>query len=295
MSGREAPAWLAAFQERFSAMLRTPLDRGTGTLRARIDRYDPALVGEISPEARAPGEGLAVYNRQYWFRLFGALQSEHRLACALAGAWAFNDLAARFLAAHPPRGHDLGRAADGLAAWVKRDADQPRPRDLDEPPLPPRALAEAVDIDAAYRALFWADERAGLDEAALGSLDARALATSRLVPSDRFVVVVESWALLALRARLPAAPVTRAVPLPDPVAGGPRPVALHRAAGETRALPLDPLQARLLALLCAGPVGEALARLELECPPARVDRLAADVRRWLADSLRLGFWRALDR
>jgi hypothetical protein len=295
MRGREAPAWLAAFQERFSAMLRTPLDRGTGTLRARIDRYDPAIVGEISREARAPGEGLAVYNRQYWFRLLGALQSEHRLACALAGAWAFNDLAARFLAAHPPQGHDLGRAADGFAAWVKRDVDHPRPRGAGQPDLPARALTEAVDIDAAYRALFWADERAGLDEAALASLDASALATSRLVASERFVVITESWELLALRAGLSAAPVERAVPLPAPVAGGPRPVALHRAAGETRALPLDPLQARLLALLGAGPVGEALARLEAECPPARADRLAGDVRRWLADSVRLGFWRALDR
>ena len=38
---RAAPAWLADFQARFGDVVRTPLDRATGTLTATPERYDP--------------------------------------------------------------------------------------------------------------------------------------------------------------------------------------------------------------------------------------------------------------
>ena len=60
-------------------MLRTPLSRSTGTLRAETSAYPEALLAQAKPGRQlSQAERLAVYNRQYWFRLFTLLQSRRR-------------------------------------------------------------------------------------------------------------------------------------------------------------------------------------------------------------------------
>src|SRR5262249_13076605 len=110
---REAPHWLADLQARFGSVLRTPLDRSTGRLRASEESYPGAAVADV-----VDGRGLAVYNRQYWFRLLNALSTAYPITAALLGHWKFNDYAARFLSEHPPRSWDLDRAADGFHEWM---------------------------------------------------------------------------------------------------------------------------------------------------------------------------------
>ena len=44
MSWPASPAWLLELQARFGAMLRTPLDRSSGELRAETAAYDAALT-----------------------------------------------------------------------------------------------------------------------------------------------------------------------------------------------------------------------------------------------------------
>ena len=115
----DAPPWLAAFQARFSAVLCAPLDRSTGTLRERAADYPADACGDALATGRqSAAERLAVYNRQYWFRLFSVLQHEYRLTARLLGAWHFNELAGRFLEANPPRHPDLGCAADGFVTFL---------------------------------------------------------------------------------------------------------------------------------------------------------------------------------
>jgi hypothetical protein len=104
VSAHEVPPWLADFQARFGDTLRTPLDRTSGTLTATPATYDAALVAEVGSER------LAVYNRQYWLRLFGVLHDAFPLTARLVGYWAFNEHAGAYLAAQPPRGPPRRRA-----------------------------------------------------------------------------------------------------------------------------------------------------------------------------------------
>ncbi len=276
-----AIARLEVLQRGFGQALRTPLDRATGTLRARAELYTPELCAAIVGDAHAR---LAVYNRQYWFRLFGVMQQAYRLATALLGAWEFNSLAARFLLAHPPVGHDLGRAVEGFAPFVAADAAAAAlERDRG---LPPRALIDAIGIDDAFRAVFSAPEQPALR---LGPADAARLPRARLRESPAFALVEEGCPLIELRRELAAAVPEQAVTAPAPHVGGRRAWAICRGPGGQRVLPLDAAHALLVRLLRTYPVADAVARLEVAAAGQPLD-----VERWFAEGLQLGFWSRLE-
>ncbi len=288
MSHRHGPAWLAEFQRQFGAALRTPLDRATGTLQATPAAYPAPACAAIAPAASAR-DRLAVYNRQYWFRLFGAFQHEFPLVTALTGAWAMNGLAARFLDAHPPRQRDLARVADGFERFLEGEvgaaglATAPG-----EPRIPRDALAQAAAIDQAFRAVFAAPAAAPF---ALTAAAGAGLAMARLRSSPAHALVDEDRALVALRQQASGAPGPRPAPLP-PAPAVRQTWLVARTGRELRVEPIAPLQARLWRLLAAWPVGEALALLEREA--VDVPDLAAAAQRWLADGVRLGLWTGLD-
>lgn len=318
MSAPPVPPWLADLQRGFGAVLRAPLDRSSGALRAVPAGYDAATVERIGGDAPAR---LAVYNRQYWFRLFNVLQGEMPLVTALAGAWTFNELAGRFLLDHPPRGVDLASAADGFDGFLEAHAPPEGivPDGLSSR-LPRAALVQAASVDQAFRRALSAPEEASFRPS---PADAARLGRCRLVPSRALSVVDEGWPLLELRRDLSHAgppkmgPASRASALPAPHAGGPRSWALFRArgpapgppgaasakerggageaiAGSPRAVPLHPLQAALLRHLRAHPVGAALALLEAESAGVDTAALASRVRQWLAEGMDLGFWTGLE-
>jgi hypothetical protein len=284
-----APDWLAELQRSFGAVLRTELDRSSGVLRARPARYDAAACRAVRPSpGRGAAERLAVYNRQYWFRLFGALQAEYRLTTALMGPWALNGFASDFLATEPPRGHDLARAADGFAAYLEAAIPAggvaPAPG---APEVPRGALLQAAAIDEAFRAVIGAPSQPPFRPAAD---DAARLPQSRLVPSAAVALVDEDWALVALHRTLgPSPPKT---PLPARHART-QAHAICRADAGHRVVPLAPTQARLLRLLRDHPVAEALAIVETEAASDERPLLAKEVQRWLAESVKLGFWTGL--
>ncbi|MCX5741375.1 MAG: putative DNA-binding domain-containing protein, partial [Proteobacteria bacterium] len=264
---RRGTARLAELQRQFGEMLRAPLDRSSGTLRAIPDRYDPALRAAVVGDG---GARLAVYHRQYWFRLFGVLQQAYRLATALLGPWAFNDLAARFLVAHPPSGHDLGRVVDGFEAFVAGDA-------ITRSTVPREALIEAVRIDDAFRAVFAAPDAAPV---VLTPADAARLLGARLRSAPAFALIDETWPLIALRDALPITPSERVVALPPPHDQGRRTWAICRGADGQRVLPLSAAHAALLRLLEMYPLGEALARLERDLEPAVAAGVLVEAQRW---------------
>jgi len=55
---------------------------------------------------------------------------------------------------------------------------------------------------------------------------------------------------------------------------------------------LEPREAELVDLLCNHPVRDALARLESACGEAEIEELPANTQRWLARSVKFGFWMA---
>jgi hypothetical protein len=275
-------------------MLRTPLDPSSGTWEATTARYDATILASARPGPTTPAaERLAVYNRQYWFRLFGVLQSEHPLTTAVVGAWSFNALATGFLLAQPPRGKDLGDVAIGFAEHLEATLP-PGPLRLSPSTrtVPRAAVVQAASIDAAFRSVFIAPPEPVLR---LSPAEAASLHAARLQPSAAFRMIEEAWPLVALRRELGSRTSTSPCSLPEPHPHGAQRWAVCRAPGGERVLALEPVQARLLQLLCEHPVGRALAILEAEHAAVDAGALARDVQRWLAQSMSLGLWRGLAR
>ena len=287
----EAPAWLADFQARFGAMLRTPLDRSSGTLRATPVQYDRTLRGETLPNARASAdERLAVYNRQYWFRLFGLFQSAFPLSSRLIGHWEFNDYVARFIGANAPQGYLIDRAIDGFALFFARSW-RSIPGGARRPPhlVPRRALIEAIRIDAAFRGVFYAPQVTPFRPDAA---QAATLLESRLALSPAAAIFSEHWPLVELREKHANDEGAPRLALP-PALAVPQRWALVRRPGGTAQLKLDPREGELLWLLLRYPIAGALGRLEARCSGAERESLPERARFWLARSVELGFWSGL--
>lgn len=276
MSG--APPWLEAFQADFGALIRTPLDRATGTLRATPEVYAPSVQAET-----VGTEGLAVYNRQYWFRLFTAIQTSYPLTTRLLGAWELNGKAMAFLRDHPPTGWDLEAAGQGFDAWLA----QALPAELDRPR---GAVLEAARVDAAWSRVLRAP---AVQPWAPSAADAPRLLDARLLLSPAAALVEERWPLVSLRASLfrdPGAEVAL-----GPPHAAPRIWVVSRRSGGVLTTPLEPRQGELYALLREGPVGEALAILERSCPEEERAALPEQTRRWLASGVALGLWSGLEQ
>lgn len=282
MSAREMPTWLAELQAQLGAVLREPLDRSSGTLRAATERYPDDAVREVVDASNADARArLAVYNRQYWFRLFGVLQTVFPLTARLLGHWDFNDHAAQFLRAEAPRTWSLDDVPRGFERFLERSLAAHPARE---------ALLEAAHIDALWRAVFLAPDCAPLRPRAE---DAARLPELRLALAPSVAVLVERWPLLELKGRLGELRGESALALPARLAT-PRWYALVREDAGIRRLPLEPREGELLTLLQQHTVGEALAQLEARVPPDERVSLPASTQRWLARSVTAGFWAAAD-
>ncbi|MFT3925860.1 MAG: DNA-binding domain-containing protein [Myxococcales bacterium] len=289
-SAPETQRWLAELQARFSQVLRRPLQRGEGRLRADPEDYPLAGVEPLAdgPELGAR-ERIAAYQRQYWFRLLDVLQREYPLTAHLLGLWTFNDYAARFLALHPPRHFDIHAAGDGFDGFMARaltEAEVPLPGGTS---LASRALLEAVRIDQAFREVIRAPLEAGF---AFTNEHARLLPSARLVPADNWALVSESWPLVALRDSVLARSQDAAVPLP-PSHDRETHWLISTAARGILATPLPTLRAKLLQELRARPLESALGVLEQAASAAERTELLAHASAWLSDSVQRGLWKGL--
>ena len=281
MTDRVTPAWLAEFQASFGAMLRTPLDRSRGTLRPCPEEYPRELA------LIAGAERLAVYNRQYWFRLFGILAGAFPLTARLLGHWRFNGHAARFLVEHPPRDWSIDRVPEGFATFL---ATTTSAADVRELRLEHPALIEAARIDDGWRVAHYASLPPTWR---LTPSDAPRLFSSRLQPSPAVLLIEESWPLVDLRGRLVEDDGEDAVSLPPRLAA-PRAWAIVRRPNGVGALPLEPLENRLFTLLREHRVDTALAELEETCAATDRASLPQRARLWLMRSVELGFWTGLE-
>jgi hypothetical protein len=276
-ANRGAPKWLADFQARFGDAIRTPLDRASGTLTATPNAYDARLTEETSADR------IAVYNRQYWFRLFDVMHGAFPLTARLLGFWDFNDYAAKFFVAGPPRGWDLDEAPNGFADFfaetIARD-------DADEK----LALVESARIDAAWRSVF----KAPVTEPFRPSQDdALQLLTSHLTPSPAVALVEEHFPLFDLRKKI-LDDLERLVSFPTRLPQK-RCWALVRTDRGTLQIALKHLEMKLFEHLREFTVGEALAKLERECAPDERRALPELTRQWLARSVENHFWIGVKR
>lgn len=285
MSQRKAPSWWVEVQERMGETIRRPLDRSTNVLRANLQKY-PAYEDTLATESKTAEERLAIYNCQYWFRLFSVMQCEFPLSARLVGFWHFNALAERFLLKRPPRHPDIGAVADGFLEWVQAIEEDPiqgiASRDI---------WGEAVELDEVWRSLFRAPEQ---EVYRPSTKEATRLMYGWLLPADGWRLYKEHWPLVELRQSLLASPPEheRAI-LPPPLLRSPQNWLLFRRIEGTLRLPISRLHARLLELLCVDQVGQALATLESECSPEERAALPQQVQHWLTHSVENGFWKGL--
>lgn len=282
MSTRPMPTWLTELQAQFGLMLRTPLERDTGTLRASTEQYPDEVVREVVDASNASAAArLAVYNRQYWFRLFGVMQTVFPLTARLLGHWHFNDHAARFLLARPPSTWSLDDVPVGFEGFLEGSLAEHPAREM---------LLEASRIDAAWRSVFLAPVSVPFVPRAD---DAAQLPEMRLALAPSVAVLIEHWPLLELKSRLGELAGESALAVPARLVAG-RWWALVRESGGIRRVPLEPREGELLALLQQHTVRDALALLEERCTADERGALPAGTRRWLARSVASGFWAARD-
>lgn len=286
-----SPSWLVELQRRFGEMLRTPLDASGSALRAAPESYDPTLIqATCSPANGAPAARLAVYNRQYWFRLLTVLQRAFPLTARLLGFWHFNQYAAKYLRLNPPHDWDIDTVGAGFAEFLRGTL---RAGELElggTRRVACAALLEAAQIDAAYHAVFRAPAVSAYQPTAA---DSERLLRGRLRPSPAVALLSEHWPLCEMRPRALASagetPLSLAARLAEPQCW-----LLAREQLTLRLWPLAPRQAELLELLRQDSVPNALARIEAQCSPAERGELARHVREWLAQSVQLGVWTGLD-
>ena len=273
---RAGPDWLAELQARFGHVLRTPLDRTSGTLTATPEAYDPGLVAEAS---RGAG-GLAIYNRQYWFRLFEMLLDAFPLTASLLGAWSFHAYSSQFLQTQPPRGWDLERASEGFADFFAARLEDRPDRTM---------LVESVRIDDAWLRIFRAPAVPAFRPTAG---DAARLLDAWLVPSPAVAMIEEHAPLVALRRTLSRGASHARLTAPPPHDGARR-WAIVRTDTGTLQLELEAHERELHRLLEARPLRDALAQLEGSLPTHERATLPARTQAWLARGITHGFWTGL--
>jgi hypothetical protein len=74
----------------------------------------------IAPNSQlTPFERLEIYNRQYWYRILGALAEDFPALKTVVGARAFEALSIAYLTTHPSRSFTLRNLGAKLTEWLK--------------------------------------------------------------------------------------------------------------------------------------------------------------------------------
>jgi Putative DNA-binding domain len=118
---------LADLQRTMAAAVMQPLTRGEGMRSRTADgRSTAAVAGSfIAPNSRLTAfERLEIYNRQYWFRVLGALQEDFPAVHAVVGPRRFEAISVAYLTAHPSRSFTLRNLGSHLPEWLLAHPEQ---------------------------------------------------------------------------------------------------------------------------------------------------------------------------
>lgn len=118
----------------------------------------------IAPNSRLSSfERLEIYNRQYWYRILGALAEDFPALRSVIGSRAFDAMSIAYLSAHPSRSFTLRNLGSHLPAWLAAN-----------PHFAGRRAALAVDaarIEWAFVEAFDGAERDPLTLEQIATLD----------------------------------------------------------------------------------------------------------------------------
>lgn len=119
------PMSLADLQREMAAAVMMPL---TADEDMRAQAPDGRAMSEVAASFIAPNsrltafERLEIYNRQYWYRVMGALAEDFPALRTVLGRSRFEALSIAYLTAHPSRSFSLRNLGSELSAWL---ADNP--------------------------------------------------------------------------------------------------------------------------------------------------------------------------
>ncbi|MGD0731630.1 MAG: DNA-binding domain-containing protein [Terracidiphilus sp.] len=112
---------LEALQREMAAAVMMPLTADEAMRAQAPDgRAMSAVAGSfIAPNSRLSAfERLEIYNRQYWFRVLGALAEDFTALRAVVGDKAFEGLSIAYLTAHPSRSFSMRNLGSKLVEWL---------------------------------------------------------------------------------------------------------------------------------------------------------------------------------
>ena len=161
------PMDLAALQREMAAAVMRPLTPDENMRTTAPDGRPMAEVAEsfIAPNSRLTAfERLEIYNRQYWYRVLGALAEDFPALRAVIGGRRFEALSIAYLAEHPSRSFTLRNLGSKLPAWLAAHPEHTGRRH--------RLAVDMAKIEWAFVEAFDAAELAPLTQRQIAALQA---------------------------------------------------------------------------------------------------------------------------
>ncbi len=112
---------LEQIQRVMARSVMTPLTSGEDMRKELPDGSSMERIAAsfIAPNSRLSSfERLEIYNRQYWFRILGALAEDFPALRSVIGTRAFDAMSVAYLNAHPSRSFTLRNLGSHLAEWL---------------------------------------------------------------------------------------------------------------------------------------------------------------------------------
>lgn len=112
---------LTELQRAMASAVMQPLTQDEDMQIVSADGRDMHTVAAsfIAPNSKLDSfERLEIYNRQYWYRVLGALAEDFPALRAVIGARPFEALSIAYLTAHPSRSFTLRNLGSKLAPWL---------------------------------------------------------------------------------------------------------------------------------------------------------------------------------
>lgn len=115
---------LAQIQREMARAVMMPLTADEEMQRESADgrAMEHVAANFIAPNSRLNAfERLEIYNKQYWFRVLGALAEDFPALRSVIGARAFEAMSVAYLSAHPSRSFSLRNLGSHLAEWLQKN------------------------------------------------------------------------------------------------------------------------------------------------------------------------------
>jgi hypothetical protein len=158
---------LVALQRAMATAVMRPLTAGEQMQERAPDGRSMAAIAEsfIAPNSRLTAfERLEIYNRQYWFRVLGALAEDFPGLRTVLGSRRYDALAVAYLTAHPSRTFTLRNLGSKLPEWLEANPQYAGRRH--------RLAVDVARVEWAFVEAFDSAERAPLTLDQVSTLDA---------------------------------------------------------------------------------------------------------------------------